>query len=195
MPFNLISASISFLAGLVMAIMFLFKGQPVTALVPFVCGLVLGTGFFFGILRSLASEVYQAAIGIAMLLGVFAVCYSSDLFKPKLQRGYAAVLPLILDMDAYCPLKARETKQIKDYGLKACALQNNSDISGAVAELGKGIHFGPGLTLVDSAATLAADEKPVNHCARAFKAADRLCPIAFSSIGKEEREALLTAAQ
>lgn len=191
MRFKVIVGSIPLLAGMVMAVMFLFNGQPVLALFPFICGALLSAAFF-GALGSIGAE---AATGIAMLAGLVFVFNSNDFFKPKLQQGYAAVLPRILDMDTYCPLGVPETKQIRDYGLKACALQNNHDASSAVTELGKGIHFGPGLTLVDSAATLATDEKPVNHCAQAFKAADRLCPLAFSSMGKEERAALLMAAE
>ena len=191
MRLNVIAGFIPLLAGLVMAFTFLFNGQPVAALVPFVCGGILSAAFF-GVLGNLGIE---GATGIAMLVGLVVVFHSNDFFKPKLQQGYAAVLPRILDMDTYCPLGAPQIKQIQDYGLKACALQNNHDASGAVTEMGKGIHFGPGLTLVDSAATLTTDEKPVNHCAHAFKAAVRQCPLAFSSMGKEEREALLKAAE
>jgi hypothetical protein len=156
---------------------------------------LFGAALFFGILKSFGSEVYQGAVGIAMLVGLLVVCHSSDFFKPNLQQGYTAILPRFLDMDTYCSPNTPGIKRIQDYGLEACALQNNHDMSGAITELQKGIHFGPGLTLADNAATLAADEKPVNHCARAFKAAERLCPLAFSSVGKEERAALLEASE
>jgi hypothetical protein len=129
-----------------------------------------------------------------MIIGLAAVLSYSNLFNHDLQRGYSAIAMSFPELDAYCPANSPELRRVKEYGVAACLLQSNRDAISATTELQKGIHFGPTLTLVDSAATLTA-EGEVNHCARAFKEAVRLCPIAFSTLGAKERAALLAAAE
>lgn len=194
MPFRLVAACLPFLAGLIMSGMFLFRAQPVAALVPLLCGTIMGGAFWLGFFDSLGSETYKAAGSLATMVGLFAVFAYGSLFDTKLQQGYGAALMGFGHLEMYCPAATPNLRRIKDYGVAACAMQNNSDALSATAEFQKGIHFGPTLTLVDSAATLS-QEKDVNHCARAFKIAEPLCPLAFSSLGKEERTALLVAAE
>ena len=182
------------LASLVIAVFFLMNAQWVNALLSVMCGVIVTCALLYAGITGFVSEGYQAATGIAMVLGIGAILSYSNLFNPDLQRSYSAVAMSFAGLDTYCPANTPDLRRAKEYGLAACLLQSDRDAISATTELQKGVNFGPALTLVDSAVTLAGEEE-ANHCARAFKAAVRRCPPAFSSVGVKERAALLAAAK
>lgn len=182
------------IAGLIIATLYLTKAQPIIALASIACGALLSAVLLFGSLNSFVTVEYQAAAGIAAMIGIFGTLAYSNLFNSDLQRGYADLMMRFPLVETYCPATTPGLRSVSETGLAACALQNNLDAMNATSDLQKGVHFGPALTLVDSAATLAKDGE-VNFCARAFKQALRICPVAFSSMGTKERKALLAAAE
>lgn len=193
MLLRLILASIPFFAGLIAAIVLLFKGQLASALTSVVCGIIVSSVCWFGF-RSLSTETYATTVFLAMMIGIGGVFLTGNLFNFQLQQGYAEVLPRFLNMEMFCPHAVREVQRVQNYGIKACGLQHNIDALGATSDLYKEVQFGPAISLADSVLS-ATEDKEVNHCARAFKEADRVCPLAFSSMDKGVREALLDAAK
>ena len=135
------------------------------------------------------------------MVAVSTVLFSGNLFNPPLQQAYAEALNGFLyiatgatEVQMLCPEAAPLLGRLAARGVNVCPLQHNSDAIHASAELSKGLQFGPGLSMIDSAATLAQDGE-VNYCARTFREAYRACPAAFSSMKPDSLEVLLEAAR
>lgn len=187
--------SVGFLAvGLILAAVSLYNGQPVIALSLALAGGYAAFGIFMGVGESLVNPSFQLTAAVIGGIGLLGVFLYNRAFDTNLQGAYMYVLSDISTMESRCRPMSTELRNIHTFGLAACASQQNSDQMGVVVELGKGLHFGPTLTLADSAATLYKGEHP-NYCARAFKATEQLCPSAFPSIDKTSRSALLEAAK
>lgn len=180
--------------GLILAAIFLYDGQPVIALSLALAGGYAALGIFLGIGESWANPSFQLAAAFIGGIGLLGVFLHNRAFDTNLQGAYMNVLSDIVTIELRCRPMSTELRNMQPFGVAACASQQNSDQMGAVVELGKGLHFGPTLTLADSGVTLYKGEYP-NYCARAFKATEQLCPLAFPSINKTSRSALLEAAK
>lgn len=187
-------AAFFLLGGFILAAISLYNGQPVVALVLALAGGYAGLGIILGVSNTLLSQNFQFAAAFIGGIGLLSVFLYNRAFDTNMQVAYIEVLSDIGTMELRCGPMSVELRNIQTFGIAACASQGNSDRMGAVVELGKGLHFGPTLTLVDTTITLSKDEHP-NYCARAFKAADQACPFAFSSVSKTSRTALLEAAK
>lgn len=183
-----------FVAGLVITGLLLVSGQPVTALCCFVCGCTLSVVLWSGNLAILVSPEYRLATGVATIIGVAATFSYGAFFKPDLQGAYFNAMRSFAEVNLYCTTSAPELRRIAKLGVTACSLQSDRDAMAATGELQKCIHYGPALTLADNAATIASAVQ-VNQCAKAFKEAVGLCPVAFSSVNEKQRSALLAAAE
>lgn len=189
MTFRLICAGVLLAAGLGLAIVSLIHGQPIIALALAMAAVYVCLGVVIGITEAMDGPMFKvgaAAIGLVGIIGVFA--YSRGL-NPQVSSAHASALNDFAYADLRCPHPSSKLRAIDRLGIKACIVQNNSDQMAAVIDLAKAIHYGPTLSLADSAASLGHDEAP-DYCAVAFKAADALCPSAFSSLSKSDREML-----
>lgn len=182
------------LTGIALSAMFLYRGQPILALATVAGGIYVGITLLRGFVESLMAPEFQLAAGVIGVIGLLGSVQDSNLFDHKLQSGYARVLTGMAYLDMHCNPMPSDLRTIQEYGVAACAMQGNSDALRTVLDLNKGLYLGPTLSMVDSAATLGDDEQ-INHCARAYRAAQKLCPAAFSSVDKSERAALLEAAE
>ena len=183
-----------FVAGLVIAGLLLVSGEPLTALCCFICSCTLSVVVWSGSFAILLSGEYRLATSVATIIGLAATFAYGAFFKPDLQGAYFNAMTSFADESLYCPTSAPELRRIAQVGVPACALQSNRDAMAATSELQKGIHYGPALTLADNAATVGSAAQ-VNQCAKAFKEAVGLCPVAFSSVDEKQRSALLAAAE
>lgn len=181
-------------AGLVLSAVSLYNGQPIVSLSLALAGGYVGLGILLGVSNTLASPTFQFSAALIGAIGLFGVFFYNRAFDTNLQGAYIEALSDLGTMELRCRPMSAELRSIQTFGVAACASQGNSDQMGAVVELGKGLHFGPTLSLVDTSVTLSKGEHP-NYCARAFKAADRVCPLAFSSMSTKFRTALLEAAK
>jgi hypothetical protein len=181
-------------AGLVIAGFLLLRAEPVAALCCVVCGCAISMVLWSGSPTILASPEYLLVTGVATIIGLAATFSSGALFKSDLQGAYFNAMTSFAELNMFCTTSTPKLRQVAEAGVAACALQSDRDATAATIELQKGIHFGPALTLADNAATIASGAQ-VNQCAKAFKEAVGLCPIAFSSINEKQRSALLSAAE
>ncbi len=180
----------SFLAfGLGLAIVSLCNGLPVVALALALSGVYAGLGIFLGVTDSLQNPYFQISAGIIGVIGIVSVFFYNNAFNKDLQGAYIDVLSSVGTMELSCKPMTPELINIQKFAIAACASQGNSDQMGAVVELGKGLHFGPALTLVDTGAVLSKGELP-NYCIKAFHAANQLCPAAFATMNKASQNAL-----
>lgn len=180
--------------GLVLAGLSLHNGQPLVALTLALAGVYAAAGVAFGVSQALNSPTFQLAAGAVGLIGLVSVFLYNRAFDVNLQSAYAGALYEMGTLELRCRPMSPELADIQRFGVAACASQGNSDQMGAVVELGKGLHFGPTLSLADSAIGATKSEPP-NYCAQAAQAASQLCPNAFISMTADERRALADAAK
>lgn len=189
-----ILAGILAAAGIVLAVISLVNGNPVVALALTLAAIYVGLGILLGVAESMVDPYFRiaaAAIGLVGLVGIFLYNRAFDL---NIQGAHAEAMSEFLTMESRCRSMSIELQNIQKLGVKACATQGNSDQMSAVLELAKGVHFGPTLTIIDSAASLQ-NSSPPDSCAQAFKAASDLCPSAFVSLSSANRKALVEAAK
>lgn len=189
-----ILAGILATAGLVLAVISLVKGNPVVALALTLAAIYVGLGILLGVAESMINPHFQIAAAVIGLVGIAGVFLYNRAFDFNIQDAHAAAVSEFVTMELRCRPMSIELQNIQEFGMKACATQGNSDQMTAVLELAKGVHFGPTLTIVDSAASLQKSPSP-DYCAQAFKAASDLCPSAFLSLSNANREALIKAAK
>lgn len=194
MNIRMISASGFLVFGLGLAAVSLYNGLPVVALALALAGVYAGLGIFLGVISSLQNPYFQLSAGLIGVLGLVGVFLYNNAFNKDLQGAYIDVISSVGTMELSCRPMTPDLINIQKFAIAACSSQGNSDQMGAVVELGKGLHFGPTLTLVDTGTVLSKDELP-NYCVRAFRAANQLCPSAFATMNKASRNALSNAAQ
>lgn len=192
--FRFILAGILAAAILVLAALFLVSGKPVVALALALAAIYVGLGILFDFAESIGNPYFQiAATGIG-LIGIVSVFLYNPAFDLNIQNAHAEAVSEFVTMELRCRPMSIELRNIQEFGVKACATQGNADQMFAVLELAKGVHFGPTLAIIDSAASLKKGSPP-DYCAQAFKAASDLCPSAFFSLSSATHEALIEAAK
>lgn len=191
---RLIGAAIVGLAGLILAGISLANGQPIVALALALSGIYLGLGLIIGIAESLDNPNFKAAAALIGLIGIVGVFTYNRAFDVNIQQAHAGASSSFSFLELQCRPMTPELRDIQNLGIKACALQGNSDQMSAVVDLAKGLHLGPALTLADSAASLGNAPAP-DYCARAYSAASAICPAGFSSLSPADRKALLHASK
>lgn len=180
------------LFGVVLAVIALIQGQPVTALSLALAGVYCGLGVLLGVWQSISNPLFQAAAAIIGAIGLIAVFLYHRSFDTKLQEAYSAALSSFVQMDIYCKPMPLELQNISYFGVKACATQDTANQMSATSELAKGLYFGPTLSIADSAYS-ATNAPAKDYCALAYKAAAAACPNAFLSLSSAHKEALLGA--
>lgn len=186
-------AGILFIAGIVLAILSLVRGQPITALALAMAAVYVGLGVVIGISTALVSPGFKLAAALIGLVGIIGVFIYSRGLNPQVASAHASALNGFVHIDLQCPHPSAKLRKVQNFGTKACALQNNSDQMAAVIDLAKAIHIEPALSLADS--TLSLDNgTPPDYCAIAFTAATKLCPAAFASLSSTDREVLINLA-
>jgi len=182
----------SMLAGATLAAFFFYGGQPWASFLFLLAGAYMALATVNGIRTSSGDprfHLFAGVIGAIGLLGTFAENRAFDL---ALQEAQADALAGFTSMGARCSGMSPDLQQMQSFGQRACGTQANSDQIRAVVELSKGLHLGPGLSMIDGAATLAAGNPP-NYCAMIFVAAAARCPAAFTEVKWASRDALLKA--
>jgi hypothetical protein len=177
------------LAGLSLAVLSLFNGQPVVALTLTLSAIYAGFAVVFGIVDSISNPIFKLTAGVISLLGVLGIFLYNRAFDLNIQKAHYDVLSDIVHMESYCKPMSQELHKIQEFGLKACAIQGSADQSSATAELAKGFYLGPTLSIVDSAVSLHNGSEP-DYCAEAYKVAFTLCPSAFISLSRTSKNAL-----
>jgi hypothetical protein len=180
------------LFALVLAVMALIAGQPVTALTLALAGVYCGLGVTLGVCQSISNPVFQAAAVIIGAMGLLAVFLYHRAFDTKLQEAHLEALSSFVKMDIYCTPMPIELQNIRLLGVKVCAMEDNANQMAATFELAKGLYFGPTLSIADSAYS-AGNPPAKNYCALAYQAAARACPNAFLSVSSAHKAALLGA--
>lgn len=189
MTFRVICAGVLLAAGIGLAIVSLIHGQPIIALALAMAAVYVCLGVVIGITDAIDSPMFKAAAAVIGLVGIIGVFAYSRGLSPQVSSAHASALNDFAYADLWCPHPSPKLLAIENLGIKACMKQSNSDQMASVIDLAKAIHYGPTLSLADSAASLGHSEAP-DYCAVAFKAADALCPSAFSSLSKSDRETL-----
>lgn len=189
---RLICAGVLLIVGLVLAVMSLLDGQAVIALALAMAAIYVGIGVVIGVTTALESPGFKFAAAFIGLVGIVGVFMYSRGLNPNLASAHAGALNDFLYIDSQCRRAPPELRDITKFGIKACALQNNSDQMASVVDLAKALHLGPTSSLADSAISRAGTSTP-DYCAVAFKEAEKLCQTAFPSLSSAEREALNNA--
>ncbi|MBD7962403.1 hypothetical protein [Comamonas avium] len=189
-----IIALIFFLFGVVLSGISFYNNQPLVALTLILAGGYTAITILLGVVDSLSNEYLKIAAAVIGILGLISVFFYNKAFDRNLQGTYYAVLSDMVSIDQRCKPMSPELSNIQTFGIAACAAQGNSDQLGAVVDLGKGLYFGPTVTILDTGIAQAASNSP-NYCARAFKAADDLCKTAFFSMNNASKRILIDAAK
>lgn len=188
-----ICAGVLFIVGLVLALMSLLDGHVVIALALAMAAVYVGIGVVIGVTTALENPGFKFAAAFIGLIGIVGVFMYSRGLNPTLASAHTAAMNDFLRIDFRCHDASKELLDIQEFGIKACALQNNSDQMASVVDLTKALHLGPTSSLADSAISRAGSSTP-DYCAVAFVAAEDFCQTAFPSLSSAEREALNNAA-
>lgn len=191
---KLISAACAALIGLTVTGYSLYLGHFASALALLGSTAYLTLRVLMGPIRTMFSSSFDLAASVICTIGLVGTFASHSAFDFKLQAAYAEAFDSFLRMDSSCMRKNPQLSSIFDVGVRVCALQGNSDQSSGVRELSKGLHFGPALSIADSANSMMDVERQ-NDCARVFKQAINACPESFSDMSPAGRQTLLAAAQ
>lgn len=194
MKIQIFFSSAFLIAGVILSGISLYNNQPLVALSLLLAGAYTAIALLFGVGNSLSDPRFQITAALIGILGLVGVFLYNKAFDRNLQGAYYDVLSDMATMELRCSPMSKELANVQNFGITACAVQGNSDQMGAVVELGKGLHFGPTLTIIDTSVAQTTGQSP-NYCARAFKAADELCKSAFFSLDSKSKRALLDAAK
>lgn len=191
---RLIAAAAIFVLGITLGVVSLVNGHVVVALGLFLAGVNVALGTLLGISEYLTNSWFKISAAVLSILSVFAVFLYARAFQPNLQAAHVDALMAFAKVGMPGHPAPREVQDIAAFGVKACALQGNSDQMDAVSDLAKSVYLGPGTSLADAVLSSVHEPKP-DYCALAYKAVDRIDPTTFISLPTVDRKALLEAAK
>jgi hypothetical protein len=183
-------AAICVLLGLAVAGVQAFQAHWLSSITALILGPTVGFIFLLGYNASRDSPLIRTLAGLAVVLGVMTVFFEHRAFDVRRTEAHTSVLAAFVEMELACPIMDTSLRDIQRKGIMACALQDNSDQIGAIAELQKARTFGPTASLADSVHS-AVQPRDVDQCAEAFRAARPRCPSAFASVATSSQELLL----
>jgi hypothetical protein len=191
---RLIVAAIILILGIVLGIVALVNGHSIVALALFLSGINVALGALLGISEYLTNPWFKLSAGVLSALSVLAVFLYARAFQPNLQEAHADALVAFVKLGTPLHPASREVQDIANFGVKACALQGNSDQMDAMVGLTKSVYLGPGTSLADAVLSSAHGPNP-DYCALAYKAVMRMDPTAFPFLSAADRRALSEAAK
>ena len=191
---RLISSAIIFVFGIALGVVALVNGYPVVALAMFLAGINVALGALLGISEYLTNPWFKLSAGALSVLSVLSVFLYARAFQPNIQTAHTDALVAFVKLGTPEHPASQKVQEIAKFGVKACALQGNSDQMAAVTGLAKSIYLGPGTSLADAAVSSAHGPSP-DYCALAYKAVDRIDPTAFIFLSAADRKALSEAAK
>jgi len=189
---RLILAGILGVVGIVLAGISIANGYPVIALALLLAAIYVFLGVLLGVMESMENPFFQIGAALIGLVGIIGVFVHNRAFDINIQAAHRHALEAFATMDLHCRPISKELRKIQEFGLKACAIQDNSDQMSVVVDLAKGLYLNPPLTLADSAISLQKGMLP-DYCAQVFKTALNICPSAFILLSNADREALIEA--
>ena len=194
MKFRLALAAMALLVELYFGGAAAWRGQWLSVLGYLLTGIFVAAACILSFSSSLLSPVFKLCAGVIGVIGLVSVLHYNRAFNVDLQVAYGSAASEMLEIENdYRPMTP-ELSELLNFGVKACSLQGGKDQLGGIGEVAKGIHYGPTMSLIDSAAQAAKSDQP-NYCARAVEAVLQLDPNAFSRMDSDERKALLDAAK
>lgn len=191
---RLIVAAIILILGIALGIVALINGHPIVALTLFLAGVNVALGALLGISEYLTNPWFKLSAGVLSALSMLGVFLYARAFQPNLQAAHTNALIVFAKLGTPLHPASRKVQDIAEFGVKACALQGNSDQMAAVIGLAKSMHLGPGASLADAALSSAHAPNP-DYCALAYKAVNRIDPNAFIFLSAADRQALSEAAK
>lgn len=184
-----VCVGLSLVLGLGLAVIYSIKGQPISGLALAISAFYVAFGIVTGItINRVILSFNIAAVSIGFIYSIAVFTYSRGL-NLQLMNAHVAALEDFTRIDLTCPHPSVALHKIQIMGIKACAVQNDSDLLESAVDLGKALHLGPMLSIIDSAISLSSSVPP-DYCAVAFKKAEKLCPSAFISLSTADREVL-----
>lgn len=176
--------------GLAVAIFQAFQSHWLSSLAALILGPTVGLICLLGFIVSRESLLIQFLVGLAGFIGLVAIFVEHRAFDVRRTEAHASVLNSFARMELACPVMNTELREAQRRGILACALQNNSDLGSAAAELQKARALGPTLSLADSVHT-AVKTPDSDLCAEALRSALPQCPAAFADVTESSKQLLL----
>ena len=182
-------AIVFMLLGLAICVSQVIDGHWLSALASFLLGGIVAFAWAVGIGTSKDMPVLQALVALALVLGIFAIFMEHPAFDQRRSKAHLDALESFGSMELRCRLMNPTLTALRDEGVLACAMQNNSSQISALVELQKATVFGPTLSLIDSA-RMAAKKPNADWCSEVYKLAQPICPAIFISMPKASAELL-----
>lgn len=187
-------AAASFMAATGIGITVCVQGQPWVGASLILAGPYLAAIILLDIPDRWNDPLCQFAALVITTIGIVGVFVHHAAFDLELQSAQIDAVQAFQAIDSLCRPVSPALMKVRQFGIAACTTQGNRDQRSAIMELEKGLHFGPGLSVIDGGAGLAKDAVP-NRCAKAVKVAYDMCPVGFSLMKAAALKELLDAAK
>jgi len=187
MKVRIIISIIVLLLGVILSISQGIHQNYISALLFFVLAIIVALIAVLGFRTTYEMPFFKEVTGfIILILGVYSVFFESPGFDSERQKAHIDAFNAFVKLELrQCPTNS-ELYSLQNEGMKACALQNNTDQMQAIIDLQKVRTLGPVSSFLDG---LRAEvvESNQDWCAEAFKATYKLCPDAFITMSKDSK--------
>lgn len=109
--------------GFVLVVMSFSYGKVVTALALEIATVCVAVSVVIGVTTALEGLMFKVVAAFISLVSIVGFFISSAGLNPKLASANAGALNDFLYIDLQCPCGSQELRDIKKFGIKACALQ------------------------------------------------------------------------
>lgn len=176
--FQQILSVISFLVGILLAVVYAWSGHFIGAIGYLLAG-TMAACFFIPWLKVIEEWWWILGTGIALLIGFFTVVSDSPAFDINIQYAQAELLQEFMNMNIApneWKLNANERK-LAEQGFFVCTMQGTVDLSQATTELAKLERFGPIMSLLDGLNSITSP--PQKNCLDYYRELRKSKPEAF----------------
>ncbi len=187
--FRLALAAFCTLVALLLITINLFQAHWLSAISILFLGIgTVGLSLFFS-LEFERPLILDAFFSLSTILGVAGIFFEHRAFDISSTELHQKALIAIASAEFECPA-AYQIANVLNEGLKSCAIQNNSDISDAVFQLGKAVHLPDSVGLIDATHSTLTDPD-VDRCVYYAKQVYAVCPNSFFGLSSESKAILL----
>lgn len=178
------------LVSTIVCVVFCWDGHWATGISIWVAGLTLASQIFLGFVETFEGPLVKVAYGCSLALSVFAIFLEHRLFEPgraEVQAmGLSAFVSLVPNQCAGHP---KDFSAWTEKGIRACAMQNTTDVMDVAQAFHKAEKLPSELTLADGIYQLSQPETP-DRCVEMLKELANICPDSLSLEARRKLDSL-----
>lgn len=169
---------------------FCWDGHWATGISIWVAGLTLASQVFLGFVETFGAPLATIVYSGSLALGLFTIFLEHRLFEPGRAEVQAMGLSAFVSLDPnQCADHPKDFSAWTEKGMRACAMQNTSDVMDVAQAFHKAERLPSELTLADGIYQLSQPETP-DRCVEMLKELANICPDSLSLEARRKLDSL-----